>query len=124
MNNFPIQACPVCGQMLKFHVVSRVNVYNCPTQVEYLKRDGSTVSKSHYEVEFDDRMSVQRIIVLPYSIDTYGSKTDRSVSPTSLTSRLYKIMDGKWRLVKEVPRIKEDTEENLLKRIANFLPFV
>lgn len=123
MNNFPIQACPVCGKMLKYRVVSKVNVYSCPTQFEYQCKDGQMASKSHYEVEFDDRMSVQHVVVLPYSIDTYGSKTDRCVSPTPLTSRLYKMVDGKWRHIKEVPRIKEDTEENLLKRIANILPF-
>jgi hypothetical protein len=118
MNNFPTQACPLCEKMLKFRVVSKVNVYDCPTQSEFSDRDGKTISKSHYEVEFDDKMSVQHVMVLPYSIDTYG---DQKVP---MKSRLYKLMDGKWRLIKEVPRIKEDTEENLLKRIANFLPFV
>ncbi|CAM6006096.1 unnamed protein product [Sphagnum balticum] len=103
--------------MLKFRVVSKVNVYDCPTKSEFSDRDGMTVSKSHYEVEFDDKMSVQHVMIMPYSIDTYGDQK------APLKSRLYKLTEGKWRFVKEVPRIKEDTEENLLKRIANFLPF-
>lgn len=105
--------------MLKFRVVSRVNVYSCPSEIEYINSvDGTKIVKSHYEVEFDDRISIQHITVLPYCIDTYGSKTE------PMQSRIYKLYNNRWRHIKEVPRIKEDTEENLLKRIANILPFV
>jgi hypothetical protein len=104
----------LCGKVLKFSIASRVNVYSCSTQFEVLTDEGVT-SGSHYEIRFDEKTDVQRMVMEPYVVDTDGK---------SFRSRIYKVYPNeqgegsKWFLVKEVNRIREDTENNLRERLS------
>lgn len=124
MNIFPTQECPLCGKVLRYRLVSGVSVYDCPTQFQFLRSRGGVdymASKSHYEVEYDAKLAIQHIVVLPYGIDTATDDFKSNIFkffPTELENGV-----NKWRFITKVPRIKEDTEENLLKRLKNLIPF-
>jgi len=106
-NNF----CPLCAKSLRLRSVAGVNVYECPTTLPGLP---AASNASHYIVEQDFKFEIQHMIVLPYSVDTYADAT---------RSRIYKLADGKWRLLQEVPYLKADLEEKLLERIQKLLVF-
>ena len=105
---FPTQECPLCGKVLKLHIVAQVHVYSCPTQSDL-------VNKSHYEVEYDNQMAMQHMIVSSYSIDTEGNNT---------RSRIYKYSSNKWNFFLEVPRIKANTEKELRAHLNLLTPSV
>lgn len=121
INKFETSMCPLCNKMLKLRQVSKVNVYDCPTQIEWNSVSGPR-SKSHYEVEIDHKTSIQHVYAMPFGIDNFGD---------SMASRIYKMVPAsapgehdKWQFVTEVPQIRMDTTENLLARIQKLLTFL
>lgn len=121
MNKFQVNECPLCGKILRFRQVSGVNLFDCATQVAWITDDGIK-SRSHYEVEFDPRESIQRMYVLPYNVDNFQS--DRK-------TRLYKLFPGtpekggdRWQLVMETPQIRPDVADKLLERIKTLMTYL
>lgn len=108
---FQYNTCPLCDKSLRLRSVAGVSVFECPMEIPDLPANSH---KSHYVVEKDSKFEIQHMIVLPYSIDTYADAT---------RSRIYKLTDGKWRLLHEVPFLKADSEDKLLDRIQKLLVF-
>jgi hypothetical protein len=109
---FETKICPLCSKELTLKKVMEVSTYNCPTQHSVPGVEDAYVT-SHYTVECNTNLGdIQRIYIYPWSIDNFDNK-----------ARLYKY-DGKWRFIRELPPIKSDTEENLLKRIKKLLYFL
>lgn len=123
MNKFQNNICPLCGTVLQVRRVCGVVVFSCPgQQVEWSNNSGNTISRSHYEVEYDKTQSVQRMYVLPYSIDNFQN---------NFKSRIYKLRvsgnpcaGDKWDLVVETSRIHADTSEKLLERIQKLVVYL
>ncbi len=122
MINFEIRTCPLCGKVLQYRQVAKVNVYFCPTKVE-LQGATNVHEINHYEVESDNRAAIQHMYVLPYAIDNFGNESK---------SRVYKIHDqyanktmmNAWKFVIQTSRIKADTSENLLDRLQKLMIFL
>jgi hypothetical protein len=119
--SFEINICPLCQKAIFLRADHSYKIYSCQTQVEW-KDITKTRKHSHYEVEtapISQELDVQRAYILPYAIDSFANK-----------SRLYKLSKlkehrfNKWQLIKELPLIKIDTEENLLNRIHKLLLFL
>lgn len=123
MNKFQNNVCPLCGTVLQLRRVCGVSVFSCPgQQVEWCSNNGNIISRSHYEVEYDKTQSVQRMYILPYSVDNFQN---------SFKSRIYKLRSSgnavtgdKWELVVETSRIHADTSEKLLERIQKLVTFL
>lgn len=113
MNKFETSQCPLCGQILQLRRVSGVAIFSCPTV--------ASTHSTHYEVETDNRNCIQHIYIGEWSIDNFENAS---------RSRIYKqtpSSDGinkRWKLVKEVPLIKPDTEQNLLDRLERLMLFL
>ena len=93
---------------------------NCPTRVS----DGGLFPvlpySSHYSIEQHQDEVIERMYLLPWSIDSYWAKK---------ISRIYKVAKTdkdktSWIFVKELPILHSDNQSNLLKRVTNLLPFL
>jgi hypothetical protein len=124
MIKFETKVFPLCDQVLRYRLVSKVNVYDCPTQFEYRTLSSETLQvanahRSHYEVEYDQKgMGVQHIYIRPWSIDNFENET-----------RLHKFQISQYgtdvlQFVADTPLIHADTEEKILARINTLVTFL
>ena len=106
MIKFQTNVCPLCDKVLKFHQVAKVNIYSCPTSVD---------GRSHYEVEYDKKSTIQHIYVGDWGIDNFDNAT---------RSRVYKKLPNtsRWSLLTEVTHLNADTEENMLRKLSKLFP--
>lgn len=124
MNKFEINVCPLCSKVLKYRLASKVNVYSCPTTFEFKTATGLAV-KTHYEVEHDDKESIQHIVIGPWAIDNFSRD---NLLPAARVYKLYtsESEDGhnKWRFITDAPEIHADTEDNMLARLNTLVMFL
>jgi hypothetical protein len=127
MFTFKINECPLCHNVLKMRQLSpdndgsRVTMFRCPTEIEYLDRNGPRFA-THYEVQVEKNLQVQRMFLLPYQI------TNCTDHDTSLIIKIFpdELENGgaKWRKIGEFPQLRADTAENMKKRIDRMIPFL
>ena len=113
--SFEIKTCPLCNLDLISKDIRNVSSFACSVECN-IPGVGSEYIASHYVVERTKTLGdIQRIYIYPWSIDSMGNK-----------SRLYKYHEQRntWQFIKELPLLKVDTKENLLKRINNLLCFL
>jgi hypothetical protein len=105
---FQTHECPLCGEVLHFGKMSGVSSYFC--------RNAGTPggnNRTHYEVELDHKESIQHLYAFPYAIDNFASKG---------SSRVYRWLDAKWKLITEVPRLEACSQDELLARLQIRFP--
>lgn len=106
---FQTNICPLCNKSLRLRQVAGVKVFECPTVMKNLPLNSHN---SHYVVESDSLLEIQHMVVLPYSVDTYANSTG---------SRIYQLVDNKWKFVSATIFIHPAPENVLLGRIQKLL---
>jgi hypothetical protein len=110
MVRFERNVCPLCDRVMRLRQVAKVNVFDCPTQV-----DGSKNYNSHYEVAYDKDSAAQKIHLGQWIVENFDDHR---------RSRLYKkeLFGEDWKLIGEIPQIKADLKEIMLTRIKRLAP--
>lgn len=117
MHRFKLNECPLCNKVLQYHLKNGENIFECPTQIQWMA--SSNVTISHYQVKLTNEESTQRMCVLPYIIE--NKRTDYK-------SRIYKVSPelllDKWNLLAETTRIQASDSQDLLDKIRNIVQAV
>jgi hypothetical protein len=113
---FQTNTCPLCESVCRLRQVAGVSIFSCPTQVE-----GFAYPKSHYEVSFDQKSEAQRIVVYPYSIDSFHPEPKSRVY---YTDSRHEDDTLRWKLLMEVPLIRPENEVKLRNRLDKLLTFL
>lgn len=116
--SFEIVMCPLCNKELVLQQSCNLKTYTCPTVIPIIVNGNSLAQiNSHYAVDYSPAWKMQRIIILPWSLDNFVDKT-----------RIYKYSEIdhqlKWRFIKELPLIKADTQDNMLTRLNKLMMFL
>lgn len=106
---FETSQCPLCGKMMQLRKIAGVTVFNCQTPAAH--------HTSHYEVEFDNKTSIQHIYLGKWSIDNFAHNHRSRIYEQSMNE----YGRFQWKLVKEVVRIQADAEEIMLEHVERHM---
>jgi len=105
---FQTHECPLCKRVLRLKKMAGVTVYYCPDEFA-LGNNG----KSHYEVEADDKQTIQHIYAYPYAVDNFANAS---------RSRIYHWKGTRWHFIKEIPFVTARDHNDILNYLSATIP--